>query len=200
MHGGADQMTERKPSRVHPELLHVYQKIGELISHIGLYDMLLLGIACDLTDEPVLKTYARKWSLDQRYQLILQLLKARNVPDALVTEFKDIHNRMKPILDRRSLIAHNPAFGMMARNADYPEGISGVLIGREWIERAEDASPEEMVHSIAEIEADCKTAAAHSLIDINWLEQKIRAAVGKGPPFKLAVTVRESEDGDDDTA
>jgi hypothetical protein len=128
---------------------YIYQKIGELVSAIGHYDMAILGCTLVLTEEIVLKAHAKKCSGDQLSKLMLELMKARGCATDLVQEVKAIHGRMKEVLDRRSIVAHNPAL------TSDPQG---VLIARRFFEQQLGATPSDWRHPISQIEADCNTA------------------------------------------
>jgi hypothetical protein len=128
---------------------HVYQKIGELVSDIGLYDMAVLGCTLVLTEEPVLKAYAKKWMVNERHKMLLELLEARGGPSDLIQELKAIHGRMQEVLNRRGIVAHNPALTCDPQ---------GVLIARRFFEQPQGAMPSDWLHPLSEIEADCNTA------------------------------------------
>jgi hypothetical protein len=87
---------------------NLYARIGEFVAALGQFDFQLMMLISTLSKDPVLIDYANGWQFDQRSKLLEKLMVARGLPVALAEEYRQIWKEMKPIMEHRSIIAHNP--------------------------------------------------------------------------------------------
>jgi hypothetical protein len=154
----------------------LYRRVGELTSHLGRYDMQLVAFAWALTDEIVLQDLIEKWPIDVRIDVIGRLLKARKCPAALQSQFTEIHQQMKPVLDRQAICAAHPAVITQIGFARPWDRSTGAVPKNDWFNRTETISKDEISRSVLAVERDILTAVKLYL-SLSTLSTRVQRAL-----------------------
>jgi hypothetical protein len=136
----------------------LYRRMGELTSHLGRYDMQLVAFAWMLTDEIVLQELIEKWPIDVRIDVITRLMRARRLPVTLQHQFLEIHQEMKPLLDRQIISPAHPAISTQIGFARPWDKVPRVGPGNDWFNRTEKVSQDEINRSVTSVERDILTS------------------------------------------
>jgi hypothetical protein len=139
------------------ETLHC--RVGQLISELGYFELGLFTMISYLKRDPVLIDYAKEWQFDARMRLVKKLLAARKAPEEIRRAFDEIATAIKPIMDRRAIVAHNVA--LLDIDSKTQAARAGVLNLKEWIEVPPGTG--KYLHPLEDIESDITAARALNL-------------------------------------
>jgi hypothetical protein len=135
----------------------LYRRLGELLSHLGRYDMQLIAFAWMLTEDVVLKELIESWTIESRVDVIGRLMQARQCATSLQHRFLDIHQQMKPIIDRQAICASHPAVITQVGFAR-PGERAAAAPRNDWFNRTENITRQEVDRAVVSVERDILTA------------------------------------------
>jgi hypothetical protein len=169
------------------ETLHC--RVGQLISELGYFELNLFSFISYLNRDPVIFGYAKKWQFDGRIELVKKLLAARNAPEAVRQMFDGIAADIKPIMDRRAIVAHSVALLDIDHKTQEPK--AGLLNLRQWIDVP--AGTAKYLHPLEDIDIDIAATTAinmraiafistlHQTVPSEYEELKAKAAALNAP-------------------
>jgi hypothetical protein len=122
------QTTEAFERQVAIVTAGMYEQVGRLVHHLGMYEMTLLALVHNLTIEKVLREMARVMQVEKRTNLVKDLLEDRGFAD-FHSEFETLAKRAGKLFDERAICTHNLVTAVWLMNHNPDKGASG-LFGR----------------------------------------------------------------------
>jgi hypothetical protein len=134
-------------------LQKIYLRVGELVSLLAAIDAATLSAILHLQTDVVLFDYATNWPFDQRVALLRRLLVARKAAESVCKSFDSVIGAIKPVMDRRAIIAHNMATLQYDQVSEtFKAGVA------KWKDFVRDTGQHDgYLHPLEEIERDCAT-------------------------------------------
>jgi hypothetical protein len=104
----------------------MYEQVGRLVHHLGMYEMTLLALVQNLTVEKVLREMARVMQVEKRTKLVKDLLEDRGYTD-FHAEFETLAKRAGKLFDERAICTHNLVTAVRLHNHN-PEILTAAIL------------------------------------------------------------------------